>query len=197
MGDSVTIGGKMFSGIQKKHGQLYIIVPLISLSVILVSLVYFNKKRSITPSHTVITAPTPIINEATIMAYEFDALIITETPTPSLTPKPTKTPTPSPKPSFVPIGTLDELIVRYANKESVDPALLKKIAACESGLNAQAVNGPYAGLYQFTQGSWETLRNRMNLDASTQLRFDPEEAVRTAAYKLALNGRAAWPNCSR
>ena len=141
--------------------------------------------------------PTATLNEATIMAYELDAVIITETPTPTPTPKPTKTPTPTPIPRFIPAGALDELIVRYANKESVDPGLLKKIAVCESGLNATAVNGHYAGLYQFSESSWRSVRTRMNLDSNPQLRFNPEESIRSAAFKLAFGGRAAWPNCGR
>lgn len=134
-------------------------------------------------------------------------VIIIETPTPTSTPAPTIPPTKIPTKTLVPTVTptpvhlssseLDRLFTRYANKESVDPALLRSIAVCESGLRFTAVNGPYAGLFQFSEHSWKTLRRAMNLDSHPGLRFDPEEAIKTAAYKLALNGRLAWPNCTK
>lgn len=174
-----------------------IILPLICLIIIISLLILYRNVHSFKILGSATSLPTPTINEATIMAYELDAIIISETPTPTLTPKPTKTPTPSPKPKFIPHGAIDELIARYANKESVDPSLLKKIADCESRLNAMAVNGPYAGLYQFSESSWRSVRTRMNLDANPQLRFDPEESIRSAAFKLAIGGRSAWPNCGK
>jgi len=175
-----------------------VILPFICLiTVLLLLIVYKNVHSAFKVLGTNAIAPTAMINEATIMAYELDAVIITETPTPTPTPKPTKTPTPTPVPRFIPVGALDELIVKYSNKESVDPGLLKKIAVCESRLNAMAVNGPYAGLYQFSESSWRSIRTKMNLDTNPQLRFNPEESIRSAAFKLAIGGRFAWPNCGK
>ena len=174
------------------------ILPLISLiTIILLLILYKNVHTDLKILGSNAFAPTATINEATIMAYDLDAVIVTETPTPTPTPKPTKTPSPSPIPRFIPMGALDELIVKYSNKESVDPGLLKKIAVCESRLNAMAVNGPYAGLYQFSESSWRSVRTRMNLDTNPQLRFNPEESIKSAAFKLAIGGKSAWPNCGR
>lgn len=174
------------------------ILPFICLiSILLLLILYKNVHTDLKVLGSKTLVPTAVINEATIMAYELDAVIVTKTPMPTPTPKPTKTPTPSPKPRFMPAGAFDELIALYSNKESVDPGLLKKIAVCESGLNAMAVNGLYAGLYQFSESSWRSVRARMNLDSNPQLRFNPEESIRSAAFKLAIGGRAAWPNCSR
>jgi len=162
----------------------------------LVLVTILDKFRTTSSSSTTVLSETyPHVNQATIAAIDTKFVIITETPTPTLTPRPTKTPVPTPY--EITGDKFDELITKYANKESVDPSLLKKIAVCESGLNPMAQNGPYAGLFQFSQGAWTSLRNRMNLDNNVQLRFHPEEAIKTAAYKLALNGRAAWPNCAR
>ncbi|MCL4338549.1 transglycosylase family protein [Patescibacteria group bacterium] len=66
---------------------------------------------------------------------------------------------------------------------------------CESGLNPKADNGIYGGLYQFSAGSWETTRIRMNLNPDPNLRFNAEEAIKTAAFKLAADGVYAWPHC--
>lgn len=110
-----------------------------------------------------------------------------------MTPKPTNTPIPIPYTAV----DINHWIDFYSNKESVNKDLLRKIAWCESKFNPLAVNGIYVGLFQFAPNTWMTLRRILNLNTDISLRFNPEESIRTAAFKLALNGLAAWPNCSK
>jgi hypothetical protein len=128
---------------------------------------------------------------------------VSATPTPTPTPKPSPSPSPSPSPlpspSPSPIRVTNEelnsFFVQYSVFYGVDEQLLKGIAQCESEMNPQAVNGPYAGLFQFTANTWLATRQAMGLDPNPDLRFNPEEAIRTAAYKISVGGLNVWPNC--
>lgn len=133
-----------------------------------------------TPSPTAKPSPTP-----------------THTPTPTPIP-PTATPTPTPVPTRVPASPaeIDDYFKRFAQEYGIDEELLRKIAICESGYNTQSVNGAYGGMYQFHTQSWQSTRMAMGADPNPDLRFNPEEAIRTAAYKISINGAAAWPACS-
>lgn len=122
-----------------------------------------------------------------------DYTVITETPIPSPTPLPTATP--KPKPLSVP--ELDSLFSKYSNHYSIDKNLLAKIAACESGFNSNAVNGVYAGIFQFSPSAWIITRNMMSMDPNPDLRHNAEESIKTAAFKLSVSGISFWPNCSR
>lgn len=134
--------------------------------------------------------------QSSVSAKYLDYIVITETPTPTPTPLPTLTPTPTPTPIIYPFpADINSLFSKYSNIESIDRNLLIKIAVCESGLNPKADNGIYGGLYQFSAGSWETTRIRMNLNPDPNLRFNAEEAIKTAAFKLAADGVYAWPHC--
>ncbi|MFC1647159.1 transglycosylase SLT domain-containing protein [Patescibacteria group bacterium] len=135
------------------------------------------------------------------------------TPTPSNTPTPTTTPTitPTPYPTNIPLPTqtplpmptvisitgnqLDDWFDKYSQVYSVDRDKLQQIAVCESNLNPSAVNGLYAGFYQFSPAAWKSTRKQMNLDPNPDLRFNPEEAIKTAAFKMSVSGLSAWPNC--
>lgn len=129
-------------------------------------------------------------------AFSWDnIIIITETPIPTPTKKPTPTPTITPTP--IPVGALEDLFTKYSREQSVDRELLKRIALCESGLNPNASYGTYGGLFQFSESSWIVTRQSMNLSINPSLRFNPEEAIKTAAFKLAIGGRNAWPNCGK
>jgi hypothetical protein len=66
---------------------------------------------------------------------------------------------------------------------------------CESGLNIRATNGIYGGLYQFSANTWISTRQAMNMNTDQNLRFNAEEAIRTAAFRIATLGDRAWPNC--
>lgn len=121
----------------------------------------------------------------------------TQTPTPSLTPtpEPSPTPTPIPLPTYNP-QEIHGFIERFAGQYAVDPNVLRHIAVCESGFNPKAVNLSYVGLYQFGPGTWQRYRARMGEDISTDLRFNAEEAVQTAAYVLSVNEAYIWPSCA-
>jgi hypothetical protein len=125
----------------------------------------------------------------------------TPMPSPSITPIPipVSTSTPSPAQSREPVTgqQLDSWFDTYAGRYSIDRSLLHRIAVCESNLNPDAVNGPYGGLFQFSQNSWISTRRAMNEDSDVTLRFDAEEAIKTAAFKISVGGVGAWPNCSR
>lgn len=137
-------------------------------------------KLTLTPSPSPSPSPTPVL-----------------TPTPSPIPTPTFTPTPTPIP--LPTYSSEEIhgfIERFAGQYAVNPNVLRHIAVCESGFNPEAQSLSYAGLYQFGPRSWSRYRVRMGEDASTDLRFNAEEAVQTAAYVLSVNEAYIWPNCA-
>jgi len=133
----------------------------------------------------------------------------TPTNTPTPTPTPTNTPTPTPEPTATPTPqptafpytsqNLEDWFTRYASEFNVDRELLRKIAACESGFNATSrnVKHDYAGMYQFARQTWINTRAAMGADTNADLRFDPEKAIRTAAFKIANGGAGAWPKCSQ
>jgi hypothetical protein len=144
-------------------------------------------------------------HKKTVSPLSTKTVIITPTPTPSPTPsptptaKPTITPTNTPTavPTFPPTS-LDELFEKYANQYSVAKDLLKRIAICESGLNPNATNLGYGGLFQFSESSWISVRNFMNLDTNASLRFSAEESIKTASFLISRgNADLIWPNCGK
>lgn len=150
-------------------------------------------------SHLISPLPT---NKIVRVAYH-----PTTTPTPTSTPTPLPTATPTPLPTDTPTptatptpivtsGDLETLFSKYAGEQSVDKELLKKIARCESGFNSEASFMDYLGMFQFSPDSWIATRHMMNADPNPDLRKNPEEAIKTAAFKIAHGGQNAWPNCS-
>jgi hypothetical protein len=129
------------------------------------------------------------------------AIVPTATPTPTNTPTPTPTQIPSPTPTPTtppPVAApvdLEGLFTRFAGEYSVDRELLKRIAKCESSFNNEASNGDYLGMFQFASSSWTTVRSRMNADTNPDLRKNPEEAIKTAAFHVSTGGQNAWPSC--
>jgi peptidoglycan hydrolase-like protein with peptidoglycan-binding domain len=83
--------------------------------------------------------------------------------------------------------------VRRTSGRSVGvPAVLRRIAECESGGNPRAISpgGQYRGKYQFSRETWRTLGGR----------GDPADAPEWEQDRLALKlyrlrGTAPWPNC--
>ena len=83
--------------------------------------------------------------------------------------------------------------VRRTSGRSVRvPAILRRIAECESGGNPRAISpgGQYRGKYQFSRETWR------NLGGSG----DPADAPEWLQDRLALklyrqSGTAPWPNC--
>jgi hypothetical protein len=125
----------------------------------------------------------------------------TPTPTLSPTPKPTNTPTntitPTPTPLPATSEQLDAWFTKYANHYSVDRSKLWKIAVCETGLRSNAVNWIYGGMFQFSPNTWAANRKTMGMDPNADLRFNPEEAIRTGAFVLSTRGPSAWPSCAK
>lgn len=145
-------------------------------------------------------------------------------PEPSPEPKPTPVPEPSPKPSPrptpqpvvspssipavetpaptavpAPVAPVD-LESSFSQAEStygVSAALLKGIAQCESGMRANAVNGPYLGMFQFLASTWSSNRRAMGADPDPSLRANGHEAIMTAAFKISRDGIGAWPACGK
>lgn len=111
---------------------------------------------------------------------------------PSPTPLPTATPTPTP---IITSSDLETLFTKYGQQNNVDTNELKRIANCESGFNTNAEYLDYKGMFQFSPESWSITRHIMGEDANPDLRTNPEEAIKTAAYKIAHGGSGAWPNC--
>lgn len=132
-----------------------------------------------TPSPTSTSTPTP-----------------TSIPTPTNTPAPTSTPTPKPTPAPItaPVN-LENLFNQYAAHYGVDVQLLKRIAYCESEFNQMAENGIYLGLFQFNEEIWIRYRTEMGHDPNPDLRSDPNEAIKTAAYLIQKGKLFFWPNC--
>jgi peptidoglycan hydrolase-like protein with peptidoglycan-binding domain len=72
------------------------------------------------------------------------------------------------------------------------PAVLRRIAQCESGGNPRAISrsGRYRGKYQFDQGTWQAAGGT----------GDPAAAPESTQDRIALRlyrqrGTAPWPNC--
>lgn len=163
------------------------------LAIILVATFIIINDIKIKNSHkveSIAVTPTEILSSPTL-----DIIVITETPIPTPTKRPTPTPTITPTP--IPVGALEEWFTKYAAKESIDRERLKRIAICESGLNPNARFLDYGGLFQFSTGSWISTRANMNLPTDPNLRFNPEEAIKTAAFKVATEGIYAWPSCNK
>ena len=100
------------------------------------------------------------------------------------------------RPVFTP-EHLDPLFNKYSQEYGVDKQVLIKIADCESKFNPQAVNGSYAGMYQFLASTWISNRKAMGQDPNPSLRFNPEEAIKTTAFKISQDGTGTWPVCGR
>ena len=83
--------------------------------------------------------------------------------------------------------------VRRTSGRSVKiPAVLERIARCESGGNPRAVSpgGQYRGKYQFSRSTWRALGGE----------GDPADAPEWLQDRIALklyrrSGTAPWPNC--
>lgn len=90
------------------------------------------------------------------------------------------------------------LIHKYAAEYGANAEIMIAIARCESGFRADAVSpsGAYKGIYQFVTSTWQSNRRAMGLDDAPSLMFNPEEAIRTAAFKMSRDGYGAWPVCS-
>jgi resuscitation-promoting factor RpfB len=73
------------------------------------------------------------------------------------------------------------------------PAVLRRIAQCESGGNPRAVspNGRYRGKYQFDRATWRSLGGTGDPAAASEAEQDRRAL---ALYRRA--GTSPWPNCA-
>lgn len=94
------------------------------------------------------------------------------------------------------VNDVYNMIQTYAGQYNADSAKMIAIAYCESGLRSNAVNGPFAGVYQFLSSTWQSNRRAMGLDPDPTLRYNIEESIKTAAFKMGRDGYGAWPACS-
>jgi|GEM_PF-2667767 len=122
----------------------------------------------------------------------------TPTPTPIPTPKPTSAPTPNVDMSQPSSEKLNKYFKEYAEMFDIDVDILVKIAQCESGFNTTSHNKKYdyAGMYQFSVGTWQSNRNAMGEDDNPDLRFNAKQSIKTAAFLIKNRGDSAWPNCN-
>jgi len=83
-------------------------------------------------------------------------------------------------------GTIQQIIIDAANEYGIDPNWLLSIASCESGFNPRAYNpaGPYIGLFQYLQSTWDA-----NGYGSI---YDPVAQARTTARMLSQGGASHW-----
>ena len=75
------------------------------------------------------------------------------------------------------------------------PAVLVRIAECESGGNPRALSpdGRYRGKFQFTRGTWKDYGGRGDDPAQASERHQDRIALRL--YRA--RGTAPWPSCSK
>lgn len=150
--------------------------------------------QRITPTLTPKATPLPTF---TVAPTPTEILPPTETLMPTATSIPTETPTPKPTIRVHNSSDLDRWFEQYANQYGVSRDKLFNVAVCESFLRPDAVNGDYGGLYQFATFTWQTTRTAMGLDTNPDLRFNPEESIKTASFKIANGGASSWPNCTK
>lgn len=154
-----------------------------------------SEKRVLGES-TILTQPDYIFVTPTLTSSPVPSP--TPTPRPTSTPKPTQIPTPTaiPTPLIAP-GGIDHYFDQYSLQFGVDGQLLRRIASCESKFNPSAVNGNYAGLYQFLPSIWQTYREQLGADINPDLRFNADEAIKTAAYAVSKGKLFLWPVCGK
>jgi len=158
--------------------------------------------RQVVAPQKEIALPTPTIFAAPqVLAASTQKQTQAPTPTevpitiaPTAIPSPTATPIP--QATIAVVTDLETLFTKYSDEYHADKELLKKIARCESGFNTTSNNsGMYLGMFQFSAQTWSSTRSAMGLDPNPDLRTNAEEAIKTAAYKIANGGVNAWPNC--
>lgn len=196
---------------------LFLHIRIVLVSMLVPPLMYVGFFHVYLPSQEVpfVAVLSKSMSVSSISSTIFPTVILTPTSSPTLTPTKKLIPTisaistPSPVLTKTPIPTaqpthaaytpnqLDAWFTQYSDTYKVDRYMLWKIAVCESGLNANARNGDYVGMYQFATRTWQSTRNHMRLDDNPDIRYVAEEAIKTAAFKISTSGTGAWANCSK
>lgn len=145
--------------------------------------------------------PDPVLENE--ISYQIVEERINATPEPTPTPLRQDFAGQAPKPVVkkqqpsIPTSDVAQMIIKYAQMYNVNPSIMLSIAQCESGLRANATNGSFGGIFQFLASTWISNRRAMGLPTDADLRFNAEEAARTAAFKMSRDGFGAWPACSK
>lgn len=164
-------------------------------------LIYFNNQNRelINPLLEIEDSPTPTISvipsdiitpTASLSAVLAEAVVTSPSPIIKKI-----TPTAKPTPTVAESEAVYRLIDKYAPMSGIDPNVVRYIALCESGFRSNAVNGIYVGLFQFAPQSWKNIRIEMGEDPNVDLRFSPEDSIKTVIYALSKGKEKMWPNC--
>lgn len=188
-----------------KHFLFGALVASVPMSIyVYLSLIPSVKTESKAVTQTQYLASEKIIKNLTPIAIPLSTPIPTSIPTRVPQPKPTGKPqvlSTKIESNILPKETAPNevqiLIEKYALEYKVNKDMMVHIARCESNFRANAINGPYAGVYQFLASTWKSNRAAMGKDTNPELRFNADEAVKTAAFKMSRDGFSAWPVCSR
>lgn len=102
-------------------------------------------------------------------------------------------PKPSPTPSWPQVVHEISIVFGPDGKQVVRDAL--NVAACESGWEEKAQNrtSSAGGVFQFIDGTWIRMRNKMGVDPSLELKKDYKANIRTA-YALYKYEKIKWSN---
>jgi len=189
-----TIFGILLGYMRKKT-----VIPFVMGIFLAPMLVFASMNIAIKSSHSVVLGveATPTIVVVSSTPTQIPTNTPTNTPTPNPTKKPTPTKLPTPTILVVSATQLDEWFTKYSQHFSIDRQKLWRMAVCESNLKSNATNGDYAGLYQFSTRTWISTRKAMNENTDPSLRFNPLEAIKTAAFKISTDGLNPWPNCNK
>jgi hypothetical protein len=158
---------------------------------------YFREGEVTPQSSVATTMPTPTLFQQQNIVKE--QLVL---PTPTIFMAPSPLPTSIALPTTVTVrpvvfapDDLQGFFETYSAQYAVDKELLKRIARCESNFHASSDTGTYAGMFQFSAGTWASARAAMGLDGNPDLRKNAEESIKTAAFMISRGQARAWPNC--
>ncbi|HLY65700.1 MAG TPA: transglycosylase SLT domain-containing protein [Chloroflexota bacterium] len=90
------------------------------------------------------------------------------------------------------IEAVRSIVLAAAVSHGVDPRLMERIAACESGYNRYAMNSPYVGLYQLG-----TNKQRQFLAEGYTDLYDPAQQANFVAELIAQGELSDWAGCLR
>lgn len=104
---------------------------------------------------------------------------------------------PQAKAASVPAGSVQEIIVKWANYYGVDPNMLLRIAKCESGFNPNAINRNYSvngthpsGLFQHVAVYWPARAAKYGVPGASV--FDADANARVTAGMFRDGQASAW-----
>lgn len=94
-------------------------------------------------------------------------------------------------------GSVQQMIIDAANKYGLDPNRMLRIAKCESGFRADAVNTGYtaggghpSGIFQFIPSTWNNMSNKAGFGGASV--FDAYSNVNVAAWAFSNGMSGQW-----